>query len=223
MVQIKNGVIERYCPVCDCWKEENVENFYRNYKVKNKIAFMSTCKVCRKDRNKINKEYCNKKSLEWFYENYGQERVRIKQWKVNNSEKNREYLSEYQKRDSFKQKKYGLRHKNHDVTKQEWYDCKKFFNFECAYCGLSIEEHWITYGNNKKLGDFHKDHLICNGKNNLSNCVPSCQGCNLSKHTFTINQWYNPENSNYTQDRYHHIYLWIRYDYKKFITKSNKR
>jgi hypothetical protein len=71
--------------------------------------------------------------------------------------------------------------------------------------------------------DFHKEHVIHEGKDNLSNCVPACQSCNDKKWKFTLNEWYNSSNPVYTYERYHKIYLWLRYDYKKYIQKRKPK
>ena len=39
---------------------------------------------------------------------------------------------------------------------------------------------------------------IDDGKNDLSNCIPSCESCNSSKNIKTLNNWYNHENINST-------------------------
>jgi len=29
-------------------------------------------------------------------------------------------------------------HKKHKISNKEWLDCKKYFNYQCAYCGISL-------------------------------------------------------------------------------------
>lgn len=112
---------------------------------------------------------------------------------------------------------------NHKITIQEWRDCKQYFNNTCAYCGLKLEDHYFTRLGITKNGDFHKDHVIDDGRNDLKNCIPSCKSCNCSKHETSLNNWYNKENPVFNQERYHKIYLWLRYDHKKFIKQKKIR
>jgi 5-methylcytosine-specific restriction endonuclease McrA len=104
------------------------------------------------------------------------------------------------------------RHKNHNITIKEWNACKNYFNNSCAYCSMTLEEHKIKYKE-----DLHKEHVIHNGENNLSNCIPSCKSCNSSKWEFTLEKWYNEKNGNYTIERLDKILKWLSDDYKKFI------
>lgn len=71
--------------------------------------------------------------------------------------------------------------------------------------------------------DLHKEHIIHDGKNDLRNCVPSCYRCNINKWKYSLNNWYNLNNPNYTFEKYHKIYQWVRYDYKKYIKKKRKK
>ena len=143
----------------------------------------------------------------------------------NKRRKNGKYL-EWQRteegKESFKKSNKKRKERTHIIIEQEWESDKKYFNHRCAYCGLPIEEHWITYAGKRMLGDFHKEHVIHTGKNDLANCVPSCESCNTSKHEKTLNEWYNENNPNYTYERYYKIYMWLRYDYKKYIMPKKR-
>jgi len=68
------------------------------------------------------------------------------------------------------------------------------FHSKCAYCGCKIE-----------LNKMHVDHIIplyrgytnddlkqygkLKGTNNIYNLNPSCSTCNISKSTFTLDEW----------------------------------
>lgn len=108
--------------------------------------------------------------------------------------------------------------KNHRISEEEWYNCKLYFNFRCAYCGKTWEQNFEETG-----GDLHKEHAVDDGKDNLKNCIPACQSCNSSKREYSLNYWYNPSNPIYTYDRYYAIYLWLRYDHKKYIKKRKPK
>lgn len=95
-------------------------------------------------------------------------------------------------------------HKTHNITETEWNVCKRYFNYECAYCGMTEEEHKLLY--NEQL---HKEHVINNGSNKLDNCIPACKSCNSSKHYYDIDEWYNTNNPIYNRRRYNKIKQWM--------------
>jgi hypothetical protein len=114
------------------------------------------------------------------------------------------------------------------MSKREWISCKSYFINEngawcCAYCGLPIEEHFKTYNGELKNVDFHKEHVIHNGADDLSNCIPSCQSCNCQKWEFQLEEWYNESNPNFTQERLNKIYKWLQFDYKLYIEEHKSR
>jgi G3E family GTPase len=121
-------------------------------------------------------------------------------------EKNKSYFSNYQKE--------RMMNKTHEITEEEWLRCKKYFNNSCAYCGLSEEEHYIIYAGKPKKTDLHREHVDHNGSNKIDNCIPACQMCNCSKWAFTLEDWYNEENPNFSQERLDKIYKWLQGDYK---------
>lgn len=92
-----------------------------------------------------------------------------------------------------------------------------YFDCRCAYCGITWDEHFSNTGK-----DLHKEHVIMDGKDDLSNCVPSCKVCNSEKWEHSFNNWYNVSNSKYNRIRHLRIYQWLRYDYKKFIEPKLK-
>lgn len=103
--------------------------------------------------------------------------------------------------------------KNHKISKVEWSNCLKYFDYACAYCGMSNDEAKKVYNNY-----LHKEHVNHNGKGDLSNCVPSCKSCNSSKHKFALDAWYNnKDNPNYTKERYSKIKKWLNEDYVTYI------
>jgi len=63
--------------------------------------------------------------------------------------------------------------------------------------------------------------VIHDGKSDLSNCVPSCQGCNSIKNLKTINELFNSDLiENFTQDRYDKIIKWVNEDHKQYINQQ---
>lgn len=121
-------------------------------------------------------------------------------------------------------KEYADKHKQkeHQISKQEWENCKKYFNYTCAYCGLPIEQHFYTRKGVTKQGDFHKEHKDHDGANDLSNCIPSCGDCNSNKWAFPFEEWYTSDNPVFSQKRYDKIIKWITKDYKLYIETKQK-
>lgn len=163
------------------------------------------------------KEYWRNIS-KYKYDNNPEERKRRKD-NQKRRENKAQLLREWQRNNPEKIKLYRIRresHKKHEITIDEWENCKNYFNYRCAYCGITVEEHFVTYGGKLKHTDFHKDHVDHNGANDLSNCVPSCKSCNGSKHTASLEEWYL-SNINYKEERYEKVINWLTHDYKDYI------
>ena len=111
---------------------------------------------------------------------------------------------------------YRIMNKKHNISNEEWELCKQYFNHQCAYCGLNIEEHYIKFNGKIQLGDFHKEHFDHNGSNELDNCVPSCKECNSSKGDKEFEYWYKIH-PKFTYERLNKISKWLDKDYKKYI------
>ena len=114
------------------------------------------------------------------------------EWQRNNKDKLYEYSQ------------YRRSNKNHDISEQEWLECLDYFNFSCAYCGLTEEEHIERHSQ-----QLHKEHVEHEGVNDITNCVPSCKVCNGGKWESELNEWYNSENSIYSKQRYNRIVKWL--------------
>lgn len=106
---------------------------------------------------------------------------------------------------------FRMLHKKHDISKEEWNDCKEYFNHSCAYCGVHVNLHYRNYKGTLQKIDLHKEHVDHNGANDITNCIPSCINCNSQKWTFTLEEWYNDSNENYTYERLNKIKTWIKY------------
>lgn len=195
-----------------CKEEKELSEFYSQNKKKSNgeeyIYYHPECKVCTK-----------KNAEEWRHKPENREK-----WLQINKNKNRQ--PKYQKmmkeasrlqRERGEQKKWrkenpekisiynkDRRHKNHDISDQEWFECLDFFNDSCAYCGISEEEALITYGQRLNM-----EHVDDDGVNDITNCVPSCKGCNSKKWVFGLNEWYNEDNPIYSKRRYNKIIKWL--------------
>jgi len=150
----------------------------------------------------------------------------FKIWEKEKEERIYHTRVKWRRNNTDKQKVYTIKRKpkKHIIYDEEWNDCKNFFNQRCAYCGLPIEDHYIRYGGKYSYTqqDLQKDHTIFDGKNDLSNCIPGCKSCNISKGEKSLNDWYNQLNPNYTYEKYHQIFLWLKYEYKKHIMPKRR-
>jgi hypothetical protein len=224
--KIKNDIIYKWCNYGEHWVEENDDNFYRS-KSNSVDGYHPDCIECSIAKTQIwqvthPEEY--QKAINKRNKFPSEKRLKTLA-RLGKEKRERGYDAEYRKTHKERVNGYSLKRKekNHRITDKEWYDCKLYFNFRCAYCGLAIEEHWITRNKKLILMDLHKEHVIWDGKDNLKNCVPSCQSCNSLKHKSSLNNWYNSKNELYTYERYYKIYEWLHHDYKKFIKKRKPK
>lgn len=139
-----------------------------------------------------------------YYNKYYEEGKR-KDWEQNNKDKIKRYG----------EKRYS--NKKHKISKKEWIVCKLYFDNSCAYCALHEDSHYRIYSGQLKKIDLHKEHVDDDGANDLSNCIPACQSCNSSKRDFKLEDWYNENNPDFTQERLDKIHKWLNDDYKKYI------
>lgn len=205
--------------MCNNDFEANLDNFYKNNKSKDGLH--SYCKECTK-----------KKSKKWMQENDDKYREKMRERKAKEYEsqdkkeyqrawakKQRElgYQKEWQDNNKEKLSEYRVNkyyNKTHEISNEEWECCKQYFNYECAYCGLHMNNHFVKYGVEYKLYDFHKEHVDHEGENDISNCVPSCKSCNSKKWKHKFEDWYNRNNDVYDIHRFNKIIKWLGSDYK---------
>jgi hypothetical protein len=216
----------KYFPEENCWFPSTVEYFYENDK--NSIDGLSpSCKRCDSKRSYENQ----KKDLEKHYiqqRKYYKEirktrkKTALRTKKRRESGKYDEWLkSEAGKRSSIKSRE-KRKLKEHVYYEIEWENLKRYFDYNCCYCGLSIKEHWIKYRGKIILGDFHKDHAIDQGRNDIKNMLPACGICNSEKHNKTLHEFYSLNNPNYTRERYLKIVQWLKGDYKLYILPKRR-
>lgn len=79
----------------------------------------------------------------------------------------------------------------------------------------------MTYKYKIKYDNYlHKDYVVHDGENDLSNCVPACKSCNSSKHNFELNYWFKERSEHYSESRLYKIYNWLNSDYKQYIEEE---
>lgn len=217
--------IIKMCSICKI--EKSLNYFYKQNKVRkdgSSYQYVNPeCKECTKKRSRahVTKPENWKKNLEnrRRRENRDKENAYYRRRIAEDEElkeKYRNYRKEYRQKNKDKIKIYNANKESHKISKSEWNNCKKYFNYKCAYCG--IEEHRAKLIYNQY---FHKEHVIPDGRNDLKNCVPSCRQCNILKNRMSLNRWYNNKNPNYTYDRYRKIYEWLKFDCHKCLEQKS--
>jgi hypothetical protein len=205
-----------------CNKEKSLDQFHSIQKYTNKRGeytyYFPYCKECntekskkrhqahREERNEQNRQWRknNKKHINEYEANYKLEHeeyvLKKNLWRKNNPDKVKQYNDKY------------TQNKKHNISEKEWIECKEYFNYECAYCGVSESAAIEKYNKG-----FHKEHVINEGASDLSNCIPACTGCNSSKHRNDYIDWYTPDNKVFSQDRLEKIENWLINDYELYI------
>lgn len=211
-----DGVLYKLCanPECETgWMPCTEEYFYKNKK--NLLdGLHPTCKKCSIKKARI-------------WRNNNPEKVKIAQYKYDHSERKSKALRENSKRQRESGYYLEWQHKNkdkiavynvkrrskiHDITNAEWDACKKYFNHQCAYCGMTEEEHLEKFKE-----QLHKEHVNPKGSNDISNCIPSCKICNSEKHLYELEEWYNENNPKFKKEDLEKILNWIYCDYNYYI------
>jgi hypothetical protein len=197
-----------------CNVEKPLSEFYKQKKHSKKkgtyYKYKSECKDCSKTESRewtLSHPKERSKHVKNYYNSPGEKedsKIRGRKWREEG--KQREYYHNIpNKLRIYRQKRY---HKKHNITDQEWKQCKKYFDNSCAYCGLSEEEQRKRYKT-----DLHKEHAFCNGKNDLSNCVPACLECNSEKHLSDLYEWYTKDNNKFTYEKLSKIEQWLKEEY----------
>jgi len=205
-----NGVTERRCTKCLEWKEEDLNNYYMKNKKKPKLGYIPECKICTIKRTQSNYDPIRHTELTNSYYHSNPEYKKRKK-SYNYTEEERERKRQWRYAHPEKLREYSKKHRIHDITEAEWRKELKVFNHECAYCGISEEEHKLLY--NQKL---HKDHGYPDGANDLSNAIPACKNCNSFKHQDNIEEWYIQQEF-FDIERLNKINWWITEGYKEYI------
>lgn len=214
----KNKIIEKLCNRCNKWLPCTQEYFHKNKCSPD--GLFPYCKECNikasSKRQEENKEYLSGYMKEYYINNIDTMIENAKRANKSNPEQYKLKQSEYRHNNKDKMIEYTKRYSNkkHNITKTEWGNCLSYFNYSCAYCGMTQEEAKEKYGQY-----LHREHVDHNGSNGIDNCVPACKGCNSEKHQDKLEIWYNESNSKFDHNRLNKVMQWITEDYKTVIKK----
>jgi hypothetical protein len=197
------GSDNKKCLICGEYFPATTDYFYKNKSSKDGLN--SYCKECTKKKSYQwqldNRERHNEWMKGFFKSEKGKKlrkkdledgKMRSRKWQKENPDKVRHHNLKWQM------------NKKHEISEDEWESCLDYFNYSCAYCGITQDESIKLY--NQRL---HKEHVDSNGANDISNNIPACRKCNSSKRTYSLNEWYNNDNTNYSKRRYNKIIKWL--------------
>jgi len=214
----------KQCTKCEQWFPMNLDNFYEWNQSSDNLS--SRCKLCNiKDVQKryfnTDKEVRRVKRKNTYHTNKKDKECTKKHSKIRRLKgKHAEWLKSEVGKEKSKIYTEKRKEKMHYISEKEWRLCKNYFNNCCAFCGLSIEKHFKKYRGIVRPHDLHREHADDKGSNGLDNCIPSCNSCNSSKHSSTIEEWYTHDNPVFSQERLDKFNKWLKEDYKLYIEEN---
>lgn len=210
--------IEKFkiCSICGECFPCTEEYFYKNKT--SKEGLFPYCKECTKQKtvNWMKNPNNRDKYLDIKRKNNKREKHKMEIKSAFERRKKEGYMLNYQRNNKDKIRKYTLnrQNKNHNISKEEWELCKAYFNYSCAYCGMTEKDHKEIFKT-----QLHKEHVDHEGSNDLDNCIPSCKSCNSQKWKFSLEEWYTIQDF-FSFDRFNKIKEWLKISIK--LKKSNK-
>jgi hypothetical protein len=217
-----NKIMEiKQCSICK--ENKPLDDYYSDWRETKKkgkyLYYHPYCKECEKLKNASWRENNPEKRKESVRKNNRKPQVKaqIKMYKKQSRLDGRDREWQRNNKDKLKAYREKRKHKEHIISGKEWTSCKEYFNNECAYCGLHISEHFNRFKGEVIHTDFHKEHVDHDGSIYLDNCVPSCKTCNTSKHDSKLEDWYNINNPNFSEERLSKIIKWLESDYKLYF------
>lgn len=211
---------KKTCSVCKQIKP--LTDYYKQLKInKNREEYTyyhPECKECAKLRATLWIEK-NPEKYKIYRRKYDSNPKRKEpQYRFNKTRLENGRYREWMRNNPEKSKMYRENHIKHEISEEEWIRCKNYFTNEngewcCAYCGFLHKDHTKKRLNKIYKQDLHKEHVAHDGNNDLSNCIPSCQRCNSSKHTKNMVEWYQQQPF-YSVEWLERISKWIGGEYK---------
>ena len=228
MLLPKRGVLVKKCTKCGKILPTLPVNFYRQKG--GKYGLKAICKACQKEYYQQNKEHITKHNREYKKQNKEQITKHNKEYYQQNKKRRAEYNKEYRKQNKeqiakhkkdYRETPHGqviifnanIRRRTKEqtqgsgITKDQWYEMMSFFEWKCAYSGITLSKDTRSI-----------DHVVPlnkNGVNEVWNCVPMLRGYNTSKKDRDLMAWY-PEQNFYSEERLNKIYEWQEYALNKW-------
>ena len=221
----KDKILERCKQHYDENRDKIAERHKQHYK-ENRDKILEQCKQYHEDnRDKISeyhKQYHEDnrdKISEYHKQHYKENRDKIleqrKQYYENNKDKELERCKQY--RDTpqgqvvafNKNHRRRLRKQNqgNGINTEQWKECMNYFNWECAYSGITLTKE------NRSID--HIKPLNQDGEHEIWNVVPMDRGLNSSKNNKDLLEWYK-EQPFFSEERLQKIYEWQEYAFNKW-------
>ena len=240
---MKIPFVFKKCTKCGRWLVANTVNFYKQKNGKYGFnGQCKKCKRdYDKEHNKNYYKENKEKIAEAHKKHYEENKEKIAERKKNYyeehkeqaKERNKKYYEEHKEKLVEKKKIYRKtpqgqvahfnshckRRKREEqqgegFTGQQWLEMMKFFDFKCAYSG-------ITLNTNTRSID-HIVPLTKGGAHEIWNLVPMDRSLNSSKRDKDIKEWY-PQQDFYSEDRLNKINEWREYAYNKWSKEVNTK
>jgi len=203
------------------WHQENkeyIKEYSKQYRQENKDSIKEYSKQYYKQYYEENKEYYREYNKQYRQENKEYIKEYIKEYSKQYRKENKESIQQYNKqyrqenkesrRQHYKTYKARKRLLPATLTIKQWQQIKDDFNNECAYCGMTEEEHRKRF--NEPLHQEHFIPLSEGGEYTHNNIIPACRSCNCSKQDTDFFEWY-PTYEYYNEEREQFILEYLGY------------
>lgn len=193
----KEAVLDGYkkCTKCNKILPATID-FFHQEKTSND-GLRPDCKKCRsnsvKNWYKDNKDKKSEYHKRWYNQNKRERAKYYKNWAKENRE-----ISNENKRLWSQKRKAIKKHLPATLTEEQWKQIKQDFDHQCAYCGMSEEEHLKKF--NETLHQEHFIPLSESGEYTHNNIIPACKSCNSSKNNSDFFEWY-PQQEFYSKEK----------------------
>lgn len=167
---------------------EKVRQYKHNYYMEHK----DEVREYNQEYRETHKEEMASYFHDYYLEHTDEIKTRIKEWDKTESGK----LS---RKNANHRRKARMRSIEGDYSKDDLKQALEFFNYQCAYSGEPLEQH------------YHIDHVIPvskGGTNYIWNIVPANSGPNGTKRDNEMEEWFRKQ-TYFSEERLHRIYQWI--------------
>lgn len=191
----KEAIAERNKKYYEANKEAKAE-YGKKYREQNKEVIAKRSKKYREE----NKEAIAEMQKKWYEENKEAVTKRIKRYR--NTPQGQVVVFNSCSRRRAKEQNQGR-----GITKEQWLEMMSFFNWQCAYSGITLSKETRSID--------HIDPLNNGGENEIWNCIPMDRSLNSSKQDKEMLDWYIKQPF-CTAERLLKIYNWQEYARNKY-------